>query len=78
MYTVTQRVKLRTIEYFSTFGRDTSPKKGKRILRTLEEEKVCMQYRANYTYNFLCVCRSRKKFGKFPSSLDEFLKAMHR
>lgn len=25
---------------FSTFGRDTSPKKGKRILRTLEEEKV--------------------------------------
>lgn len=40
MYTVTQRIKLRTIEYFSTFGRDTSPKKGKRILRTLEEEKV--------------------------------------
>lgn len=40
MYTVTQRVKLRTIEYFSTFGRDTSPKKGKRILTTLEEEKV--------------------------------------
>lgn len=40
MYTVTQRVKLRTIE--STFRRDTSPKKGKRILRTLEEEKVCM------------------------------------
>lgn len=39
MYTVTQRVKLRTIE--STF-RLLDAIQVQRILRTLEEEKVCM------------------------------------